>query len=61
MLDGQWALGQTTRSVDFPFDISYLPLKTEKRVVTGGSGFAMSATTAHPDEAWQWLRAFTSK
>ncbi len=60
MLNGQWALGQTTRGVDFPFDISYLPLHTEERVVTGGSGFAMSATTAHPEEAWQWLRAFTS-
>jgi multiple sugar transport system substrate-binding protein len=60
MLNGQWALGQTTRGVDFPFDISYFPLDKEKRVVTGGSGFAMSATTAHPEEAWQWLRAFTS-
>jgi multiple sugar transport system substrate-binding protein len=60
MLNGQWALGQTTRGVDFPFDISYIPLDAEKRVVTGGSGFAMSATTAHPEEAWQWLRAFTS-
>lgn len=60
MLDGQWALGQTTRAVDFPFDISYFPLGKEKRVVTGGSGFAMSATAAHPEEAWQWLKAFTS-
>ncbi len=60
MLNGQWALGQTTRGVDFPFDISYFPLDAEQRVVTGGSGFAMSATTEHPEEAWQWLRAFTS-
>ncbi|HEU0115302.1 MAG TPA: sugar ABC transporter substrate-binding protein, partial [Thermomicrobiales bacterium] len=61
MLDGQWSLGQTTRGVDFPFDISYFPLDKEKRLVTGGSGFAMSATTKHPDEAWQWLTAFTSQ
>lgn len=60
MLDGQWALGRTTRAVEFPFDVSYFPLAQEKRVVTGGSGFAMSATTAYPEEAWQWLKAFTS-
>lgn len=61
MFNGQWALGQTARGVDFPFDISYLPLGNEKKVVTGGSGFAISATTKHADAAWQFLRAFTSK
>jgi multiple sugar transport system substrate-binding protein len=60
MLNGQWALGRTARAAEFPFDVSYFPLDAEQRVVTGGSGFAMSATTEHPDDAWLWLKAFTS-
>ncbi len=51
MMAGQWALGDTTKNVDFPFDITYLPLGNLKRGVTGGSGFAVSATTKHPEEA----------
>ncbi len=59
-LDGQWALGQTSRNVDFPFDISYLPVGKEQKLATGGSGFAISATTKHPEAAWQFLKTFTS-
>lgn len=59
-LDGQWALGQTSRNVDFPFDISYLPVIKEQKLATGGSGFAISATTKHPEAAWQFLKTFTS-
>jgi multiple sugar transport system substrate-binding protein len=59
-LDGQWALGQTSRNVDFGFDLSYLPIGKENRLVTGGSGFAISSTTKYPEAAWQFLKAFTS-
>lgn len=59
-LDGQWALGQTSRNVDFNFDVTYLPLGPTKQLVTGGSGFAISASTQHPEAAWQFLRTFTS-
>jgi ABC-type glycerol-3-phosphate transport system substrate-binding protein len=59
-LDGQWALGQTSRNVDFPFDISYLPVGKQQILATGGSGFAISATTKHPEAAWQFLKTFTS-
>jgi multiple sugar transport system substrate-binding protein len=61
MLNGQWQLGQTKRNVDFPFDISYFPRGKVQRLVTGGSGFAVSATTKHPEEAWQFVKAYTSK
>lgn len=60
LLDGQWALGQTARNVDFDFDVTYLPLGPHRQLVTGGSGFAISATTQHPEAAWQFLRTFTS-
>jgi multiple sugar transport system substrate-binding protein len=60
LLDGQWALGQTARNVDFKFDMTYLPLSKSKLLVTGGSGFAISATTKHPEEAWQFLKTYTS-
>jgi multiple sugar transport system substrate-binding protein len=57
---GQWALGDTTKNVDFSFDVTYLPLGRLKRGVTGGSGFAVSATTKHAEEAWEFVRAYTS-
>ena len=60
LIDGQWALGQTARHVSFKFDVTYLPLDKVKQLVTGGSGFAISATTKHPDEAWQFLKTYTS-
>jgi multiple sugar transport system substrate-binding protein len=59
-IDGQFALGQTSQTADFPFDIGYLPLGPVKRVVTGGSGFTVSATTQQTEAAWRWLKAFTS-
>lgn len=59
-LEGQWALGQTTAEADFPFDIGYLPLGPNRQLVTGGSGFTISASTEHQDAAWRWLKAFTS-
>lgn len=59
-VDGQFALGQTGQTADFPFDIGYLPLGPEKRVVTGGSGFTISARTEQPEASWRWLKAFTS-
>jgi multiple sugar transport system substrate-binding protein len=61
MFNGQWAVGEVKRNVDFPFGITYLPEGKVKKVVTGGSGFAVSATTKHPDEAWQFVRSYTSK
>jgi multiple sugar transport system substrate-binding protein len=60
MLAGQFALGQTARNTDFNFDVSYLPLGKEKKLVTGGSGFAISAGTKNPEAAWQFLKTFTS-
>ncbi len=59
-LNGQWALGRTNTDADFAFDIGYLPLGPEQKVVTGGSGFTISSTTENADAAWRWLKAFTS-
>jgi multiple sugar transport system substrate-binding protein len=59
-VDGQFALGQTGQTADFPFDIGYLPLGPVERVVTGGSGFTISASTEQAEASWRWLRAFTS-
>ena len=59
-IQGQWALQGMNATVDFPFDIAYLPIIKEKRGVTGGSGFCISASTSHPEEAWNWLKVYTS-
>jgi multiple sugar transport system substrate-binding protein len=59
-IDGQWALQGKNATCDFPFDIAYLPIIKEKKGVTGGSGFCISASTKHPEEAWNWLKIYTS-
>lgn len=59
-IEGQWALMDKNRMCDFPFDMCYLPIIDTKRGVTGGSGYCISASTEHPDEAWKWLKMFTS-
>ena len=59
-LNGQWDLMGKNATSDFDFDVAYLPIIDAKRGVTGGSGFCISSKTEHPDEAWTWLRQFTS-
>ena len=59
-INGQWDLLGKNQTSDFDFDIGYLPIVDEKRTVTGGSGFCISTSTEHPDEAWDWLKLFTS-
>jgi multiple sugar transport system substrate-binding protein len=59
-INGQWDLLGKNQTSEFDFEIAYLPIIDIKRGVTGGSGFCISATTGHPDEAWTWLSMFTS-
>jgi len=59
-INGQWDLLNKNQTSDFEFDIAYLPIIDQKRGVTGGSGFCISATTKHPDQSWTWLSEFTS-
>jgi len=60
-IQGQWDLQAKNAQCNFPFDIAYLPILKNKRGVTGGSGFCISASTTHRDEAWKWLKEYTSK
>lgn len=59
-INGQWALQGKNATCDFPFDIAYLPIIKEKKGVTGGSGFCVSASTKFPNDAWNWLKTYTS-
>jgi len=59
-IDGQWALQGMNATVNFPFDIGYLPIVKDKRGVTGGSGFCISGSTKHAEDAWNWLKIYTS-
>ncbi len=60
-LDGQWGLQGANATCNFPFEIAYLPIIKDKIGVTGGSGFCISASTKFKDQAWQWLKTYTSK
>jgi ABC-type glycerol-3-phosphate transport system substrate-binding protein len=59
-VNGQWDLANKNATCNFPFDIGYLPIVKDKRGVTGGSGFCISASTKYKEEAWKWLKMFTS-
>lgn len=57
---GQWALQSKNAEVEFDFDIGYLPIGKEQRTVTGGSGFCLSSSSAAIDQAWAFLKSYTS-
>lgn len=57
---GQWALQSKNAEVEFDFDIGFLPLGKNKTTVTGGSGFCASNQSKYPDQAWAFLKSYTS-
>ena len=57
---GQWDLQSKNAEVEANFDIGFLPLGKNKITVTGGSGFCASGQTQHPDDAWAFLKSYTS-
>ena len=59
--NGQWDLLNKNKTANFPFEIGYLPIGGIKRSVTGGSGFCVSASTKHPQQAWEFVKTYTSK
>ena len=60
-LDGQWDVLTYEKTTKFPWDIGYFPIGKVKLLTTGGSGFAISKSTKHPQEAWKWLAMYTGK
>ena len=57
---GQWDLQSKNAEVEANFDIGFLPLGKNKTTVTGGSGFCGSAQTKYPEQAWAFLKSYTS-
>lgn len=59
-INGQWELQNKNAKTNFDFDIGYLPLGKNKITVTGGSGFCISGKTKAPEQAWAFLKSYTS-
>jgi len=60
LVDGPWDLINDKATVNFPFGIVPLPRLSQGSVtVTAGSGFGISATSKHPDEAWKAISVLT--
>jgi ABC-type glycerol-3-phosphate transport system substrate-binding protein len=60
VLDGPWDLINDKATVNFPFGIVPLPRLSQGSVsLTAGSGFGISATSKHPDEAWKAISVLT--
>jgi ABC-type glycerol-3-phosphate transport system substrate-binding protein len=58
--DGPWDLINDKATVNFPFGIVPLPRLSQGSVtLTAGSGFGISATSQHPDEAWKAISVLT--
>ena len=59
-IDGPWVLQQTKDSVDFNIGVAPLPRgEGESRFITAGSGWGISATSAHKEEAYKALQVLT--
>lgn len=59
-IDGPWVLQQTKDSVDFNIGVAPLPRGDgESRFITAGSGWGISATSQHKEEAYKALQILT--
>lgn len=59
VVDGPWDLINDKQTVNFKFGIAPLPKQQNAVTLTAGSGFGISATTQHPDEAWKAVSVLT--
>jgi len=57
---GIWLLGDFTENAKFNWDISLEPGKTQKAHHFFSNGVAVSAKSAHPAEAYAWIKFLTS-
>ncbi len=57
---GIWLLGDFTANAKFKWDIALEPGKTNKAHHFFANGVAVSANSAHPAEAYQWIKFLTS-
>ena len=56
VIDGSWQI-DTTRGVNFAWDIAMVPSGPEKRVIYGGpDSLSISAESQHQEEAWEFLK-----
>lgn len=59
-IDGPWSLISTQGSVDFKMGVAPLPRgEGESRFITAGSGWGISATSPHKEEAYKALQILT--
>jgi len=62
--EGPWWISAYRNRCTFDWDIVPLPMGSigaPTIMPTGGTGFGVSATTKHPEEAWSLVKRFTSK
>lgn len=57
---GIWLLGDFAANAKFKWDIALEPGKTNKAHHFFANGVAVSANSAHPAEAYQWIKFLTS-
>jgi len=59
-IDGPWSLISTQGAVDFQMGVAPLPRgEGDSRFITAGSGWGISATSQHKDEAYKALQVLT--
>lgn len=60
-VDGPWQLINVKRKSAFALGVAPLPARAAGSLtVTAGSGFGISKTSRHPDEAWKAIQVMTS-
>lgn len=60
-IEGQWVIRPYSQRAEFPWDVAYLPKGSAgRKLITGGSGYAIASTTKQPELAWEFLKHYTS-
>lgn len=62
IIEGPWQATNIRANADFEVGMAPIPVgPIGRQTPVAGSGFAMSATTAHPEEAWLAIKTITSQ
>lgn len=60
-LSGRWFVPMYRRELSFNWDVAGFPRRKTPAVPCDASGWAISARTKHPEEAWQFISFLVSK
>ena len=60
IFDGSWKMDHYNRTRELDYDVAPLPYRKRRMVAVNGLANGITARTRHPEEAWKWVKFYTS-